>query len=980
MSAPDPIDTAEPALDHIDASLMLALMGTRHVPSLAEIILGRALQLTGCRNGHVLLGTPWSETLLCIPEADASVWLPIANAALGASNGHAYDADGEHHAIVLSTHESGAAAVLVLQGPEVSAATSIPRMQHWAMCLHLVGLRLHEAFETEQLNGAVRQLEHTERLQRALFTIAELSTAALDMQELLRGMHDIVRALMYAENFYIALYDGRRDRANFIYYADSDDETSAVVVDNEIPMAEIEYGLTWHVIRKKQALRGTLEEIERQIDGPLHRIGTAPNNWLGVPMLSGEDVRGVLAVQTYTEAVSFSEADQNLLSFVGTHILNALERHRARVELERQVAERTRELAEANEDLHQQVRERERGERLQKALFKVAELSGHDGSLVDFCSALHVIVADLMPASNFYLAMLAEDGRSLSFPYYMDEMQPRSEARAIGRGLTEYVIRQAQPVLIDAARTQELVALGEVEVNGVAAESWLAAPLICTRGVMGVLVVQSYSEKVVYGERERELLMFVAYQVANGMQRRSAAEDLRKANAMLELRVEERTRELRRQIEERELIQAKLKHQVLHDTLTGLPNRDLLRERLDRSLQRLQGASGLPFALLFIDVDRFKVINDSLGHQAGDAVLIEIARRFESCVRDRDIVARLSGDEFAVLLEHAENIETATRVAQRIIEAIGQPMSILDNTLQPSVSIGIALADVHYRSADDLLRDADATMYRAKVAGRNRYQVFQKELDNAAHEQIALEFDLRQALLREEFEPWFQAIVELGTGEVVGYEALMRWHHPRRGVMAPGEFLGVADESGLLEAIDWQVFRKACIALPKLPQTQAYITLNVSPRHFQEDRFAERFLGLLDEFEVPHQRVRVELTEGTLLRHPMKVRSSLERLIQFGVHTALDDFGTGYSSLSYLHQFPLQMLKIDRSFVTALDEDDGSSGTAIVSAILAMAASLDLQVVAEGIETESQRRRLIHMGCRYGQGFLFARPQRLSLL
>jgi hypothetical protein len=264
MSAPDPIDTAEPALDHIDASLMLALMGTRHVPSLAEIILGRALQLTGCRSGHVLLGTPWPEALRCIPEADASVWLPIANAALGASSGHAYDAEGEHHAIVLSTHESGAAAVLVLHGPEVSTATSIPRMQHWAMCLHLVGLRLHEAFETEQLNGAVRQLEHTERLQRALFTIAELSTAALDMQELLRGMHDIVRALMYAENFYIALYDGRRDRANFIYYADSDDETSAVVVDNEIPMAEIEVwpdlarhpqkaGLARHASRKSNA-------------------------------------------------------------------------------------------------------------------------------------------------------------------------------------------------------------------------------------------------------------------------------------------------------------------------------------------------------------------------------------------------------------------------------------------------------------------------------------------------------------------------------------------------------------------------------------------------------------------------------------------------------------------------------------------------------------------------------------------------------
>ncbi|MEZ5455675.1 MAG: EAL domain-containing protein [Lysobacteraceae bacterium] len=980
MSTPDPIDTPEPALDHIDASLILALMGTRHVASLAELVLARALQLTGCRDGHVLLGTPWAEHMQSVPEADPSSWMALANEALGTSSGHAHSTDHEHHAIVLSTHESGAAAVLILHGPEISTATSIPRLQHWALCLHIVGLRLHEAFETDQLNVAVLQLERTERLQRALFTIADLSNAALDMPALLRGMHDIVRALMYAENFYIALHDGVRDTANFIYYADSDDESSAVIVDNELAMSEIQYGLTWHVIRKKQALRGTLEEIEQEIDGPLQRIGTAPNNWLGVPMVSGDEVRGVLAVQTYTEAVSFSEADQNLLSFVGTHILNALERHRARVELERQVADRTRELAATNEDLHQQVRERERGERLQKALFKVAELSGHDGSLVDYCSALHVIVADLMPATNFYLAMLSDDGRTLSFPYYMDEYQPKPEPRAISRGMTEYVIRQAHAVLIDASQMRALMEQGEVEIHGKPAQSWLGAPLICTRGVMGVLVVQSYSGEVVYAERECELLMFVAYQVANGMQRRRAAEDLRKANAMLELRVEERTRELRRQIEERELIQARLKHQVLHDTLTGLPNRDLLRERLDRALQRLQSTSGPPFALLFIDVDRFKVINDSLGHQAGDIVLIEVARRFESCVRDRDIVARLSGDEFAVLLEQAENLETAMRVAQRIIETIAEPMSILDNTLQPSVSIGIALADVHYRNADDLLRDADAAMYRAKTAGRNRYQVFQKELDNAAHEQIALEFDLRQALLREEFEPWFQAIVELGTGEVVGYEALMRWHHPRRGVMAPGEFLGVADESGLLEAIDWQVFRKACIALPNLPQTQAYITLNVSPRHFQEDRFAERFLGLLDELEVPHQRVRVELTEGTLLRHPMKVRSSLERLIQFGVHTALDDFGTGYSSLSYLHQFPLQMLKIDRSFVTALDEDDGSSGTAIVSAILAMAASLDLQVVAEGIETESQRRRLIHMGCRYGQGFLFARPQRVSLL
>jgi diguanylate cyclase (GGDEF)-like protein len=502
---------------------------------------------------------------------------------------------------------------------------------------------------------------------------------------------------------------------------------------------------------------------------------------------------------------------------------------------------------------------------------------------------------------------------------------------------------------------------------------WLGAPLFGRDGVIGAIAVQSYRADQPYDPADAELLEFVAYQVANSLQRRAHDEELQRLNAELEQRVQRRTEELRAQIRVREEIEAQLQHQVMHDPLTGLPNRVYLRDRLERAIATYRRRGGRRFALMYLDVDRFKLFNDSLGHLVGDDVLREVARRLAECVRHPDVVARLSGDEFAVLLEDAPVPQAACRVARRILAALEKPMMFGGRELQVSASIGIAVGEPRHAGADDVLHDADVALYRAKASGRRQFVLFDDSLQRVAMDVLDLEQQLRAALANGEFEPHFQPIVRLDDGAVVGHEALVRWRHPERGLVAPGEFLPVAEESGLIEAIDWATYRAACSAVPRLPGG-GYVTVNLSTRHFRHADFDARLQALVGETGCDPRRLRVEVTEGTLLGDTEAVVRILDRLRDGGIDAALDDFGTGYSSLGYLHRFPLRMIKIDRSFIEPLGDPVAGRSTAIVAAVLALARSLDLEVVAEGVETAAQRDALLAMGCTYGQGWLFGRP------
>jgi diguanylate cyclase (GGDEF)-like protein len=576
----------------------------------------------------------------------------------------------------------------------------------------------------ERLRGAVDRLAKAERLQHALYAIADMASADLEMPDMLRGLHGIVAGLMYAENLFIVRYYPEREMLRWLYVADSVDQTE-VEQDHDVPAASMTNSLTLAMMQRGQPFHGPSREVRRQLGVQRDdALGPEAEDWLGVPMMRGGEVRGAIVVQSYDVERAYSDEDRVLLSFVAQHILTALERKQAQDLLEHRVEERTRDLARANESLTWEVAERQRSELLQAALFRIAELSTTAGTLDQFYRKVHEIVGVLIDARNFFIALPTDDGTELDFPYSVDERDPTRPRRRFDKGLTEYVLRTGRALLADADALAALSAAGEVRLFGTRSVCWLGVPLPGDDGPLGVLAVQSYTPERMFGPRDQELLTFVAHHIAQGLQRKHAQDSLRSANAELERRVAERTRELaeanrelRDQIGERERAELRLKHQAQHDALTGLPNRTYLLERLGHALARYLRDRRKHFAVLFLDLDRFKVINDSVGHLVGDELLKEAGTRIAAALRAPDMVARLGGDEFAILLPRVEGMAPAERIANDIVAAMKAPFVIGTLHLSIGTSIGVGFSSGH-DTAEALVGRADRSLYRAKRNGR----------------------------------------------------------------------------------------------------------------------------------------------------------------------------------------------------------------------------------------------------------------------
>jgi diguanylate cyclase (GGDEF)-like protein/PAS domain S-box-containing protein len=423
--------------------------------------------------------------------------------------------------------------------------------------------------------------------------------------------------------------------------------------------------------------------------------------------------------------------------------------------------------------------------------------------------------------------------------------------------------------------------------------------------------------------------------------------------------------------------QERLAHDALHDALTGLPNRILFMERLEARIAGEHRRREELFGVLFLDLDRFKIVNDSLGHLAGDLLLTAIARRLELCLRPGDIVARLGGDEFTVLLHHLDHEQDAIRIADRIAHSLSAPFNLNGHDVFTSASIGIALSSTGYRAAEDCLRDADTAMYRAKSAGKARYEVFDRSMHAHAVSLLQLETDLRHAVTRGEFFLEYQPILCLSDDCLVGVEALLRWRHPERGVVGPDQFLPLAEETGLMLPIGRWAMTMACRQMRRWKERhpdhpELAVNINVSARQFDRPGLVAEVAEALAQSGLAPSALKLEITESILMANAAASAAVLDRLRRLGVQVQIDDFGTGYSSLSYLHRFRVDTLKIDRSFVAGLTTEGESRE--IVRTILTLGRNLGVDIVAEGVETEAQRETLRALGCRYVQGFLFARP------
>src|SRR5438105_2349013 len=431
--------------------------------------------------------------------------------------------------------------------------------------------------------------------------------------------------------------------------------------------------------------------------------------------------------------------------------------------------------------------------------------------------------------------------------------------------------------------------------------------------------------------------------------------------------------------------QTDITERKVSDPLTGLPNRLLFIDRLGRLIKHSRRRKDHLFAVLFLDLDGFKMINDSLGHLIGDQLLVGVAMRLEKCLRSSDTVARLGetftvarlgGDEFTILLDDIKDAADANRAAERLMKALAPAFVLAGKEVFTSISIGIALSNSAYEEPEDMLRDADTAMYRAKSLGKARYEVFDADMRASVMARLQLETDLRRALERNEFRNFYQPIVSLESGRIVGFEALLRWQHATRGMISPEEFIFVAEETGLIRELGWWSLREACRQMSQWrARSKSYldltISVNLSAKQLLQRHLVEDMEKLLREIGLPPEALKLEITESAVMADPAAAAETLQAIKSLGIRLAIDDFGTGYSSLSYLHRFPLDTLKIDRSFISGGGEGDTME---IARTIMPMAKNLRLDVVAEGVETIEQVTLLKRLQCKYAQGYYFSKP------
>ena len=826
--------------------------------------------------------------------------------------------------------------------------------------------------DSQLAKEAVRLLDKYRKLEArhtALFKLNQLSHDCADLSHFFDQVHESIASIMRAENFYIALYDQTLSTLEFVYHFDEKDEFPLGVV----PLQAFEGSMTCYVIETANSLLATpkmIAELEKK--NLIKRIGSDGTDWLGVPLMSDGLVIGVMAVQSYSEKIRYQQDDLELMEFTAQHIVTAMARLQDHERLQSAVNARTKELM-------LQIREREKSELLQESLFKISELTNDATINIEkFYSMVHNIVGQLINAENFYIAKYDQKSQTLAFVYYLDQNSDDigAEPRALGNGFTEYIIRKGETQLLNYQQMYALYVQGETHEPQKLTKSWLGVPLIHSGVVLGAMVLQSYNLTTTFTEQDAELLKFVSQHVSSAIKRRDILEFERQSHVLLEEQVKLRTVALEDEIKQRKQAEEQLQHSASHDILTGLPNRTIFINLLNHAIARHKRQPTLKFAVLFLDLDRFKVVNDSLGHHAGDILLQEIAKELKVLVRIKDTVARLGGDEFVILIEDLESNDEAFDIAQRITDFLATPFIIEKQSIFIGTSIGVLFNNKRYNSADIMLRDADTAMYHAKDKGKGRYEVFDSSMQKKVQNALMLEADIREAITHSEFSPFFQPIVDLRNEKVVGFEALARWKSEKRGFVYPNDFIPLAEETNLVKAIDFLILEKSCLQLKewenKLGRDDLYISCNLYGDHFFSATLPQDIAKIIQQTGIKPTQLRVELTERALLENSDLVLENMNALKKLGVKILLDDFGTGYSSLSYLHRFPIDVLKIDRSFINNVHEHDNHQ--AIIKTIIDLASNLNMATVGEGIENLADAQLLTTMDCSYGQGYYYAKP------
>ncbi|WP_166838153.1 sensor domain-containing phosphodiesterase [Rheinheimera pleomorphica] len=825
-----------------------------------------------------------------------------------------------------------------------------------------------------RLTWLARRYKQAYITQGALLKLSELASTISDMRDFYPAIHQMVSELLHAENFYVVFYDSQTGLYTPQYFSDEKDQQLIA----KVPSSAFSSGLTGYVARTGQALLCDSEQFNQLIaSGAIEPQGSPCAHWLGIPLCRSGQVIGVMAIQSYNARQLYKDSDLALFSSIGGHTITALDRVKSRELLEDTVRQRTRELREINSSLQKEITERTNAEQLQAALYRISELTASSRDMDSFYHAVHQVLSGLMPADNCYIALIDNERSKLTFPFYLDQYAPPARERPLSRGFTEYVIRCGDARLINADTAEKLVSAGEIR-RGMAdpakparhSTSWLGAPLLIDQQVIGVIALQSYDQRYGYSDNELNILRFVSQHIAVAIQRKLATEQQKKHQEELERKVFESTRELRQtnlflrlQVEERKKAEQKLFYEANHDALTGLANRQMFLQQLKQQFALSKRQPQLSMALLFIDLDRFKQINDSLGHHVGDAFLIEVSKRLLSAVREHDVAARLGGDEFVVLLTSLVLPTDAEDVAERIIDKIRQPFYLQGQQVQSGASIGIAHVSAEHNKAEALLRDADAAMYQAKSMGRNRFVIFNDTMREQLLQAMTLEQVMQQALEQQQFTAVYEPVL-CGQGRsLLGYEVHTQWQHPLLGTQY--DFSQFSTDGGMTAQIEHLMLQQACRQLAVTDDDTGLLTLRLSISHLQQTELLKQLKQHISSLTRP-QRLCLAFTESELLQAGDSTHKVLAQLKQAGVRLAIHQFAADSAPMGLLLLQLFDFVKLDASFCRQLPRH--AHKRQLLQMLQQLAHNYKFRLLADGIDNAELLNLLLAEGCCFMQG------------
>ncbi len=834
---------------------------------------------------------------------------------------------------------------------------------------------------------------HTSTVSEILFRTSAAVASTRNLDELYLAIHETLIELIGAANFFIALVDTNRDRIHFPYFSDVKDDYLDIlnISDPEVSSPTIQ------IIRE----RSPLQIMPSQTVSEQGFIGTKPQVWIGVPLSVNNETIGAMVIQDYDDPDHFPDDTMSILAAVSDHVALAIERKMAHDAL-RESEEKYRSIFENSiEGIFQSTKDGT----LLVANPAMARIFGFDSAaeLITNGGDLRALyknpedrnryvqqIIKKGSVKDFEFECLRPDGTSSwvtltahcvygkngkvkFFEGNIEDINSKKQAQA-ALGKQKALFRQLFENSPQAIAYMDTT--GRIETINAAFEQLFGCTLNEAKTKNLLVVPKNKHDEA--KQLQSVIMSGTSVSKETVRQHKDGHEIAVSILGYPFIFADKQAGSffIYNDISQRKEYEKQLTHQALHDPLTGLANRTLFLERLEQAMQRSIRRKDYSFAVLLIDLDRFKRVNDSLGHQAGDKLLIEVGRRINSCIRSMDTLARLGGDEFAILLEEFSSLREAIQITKRTQERICEPFIVNGSKVYPSASTGIVLKTDIYQAPEEILRDADISMYRAKEQGKNRFRVFNTTMHEKAIHAVQMEAEIRRGIPRNEFFYEYQPILLAKDLSIAGFEALSRWNHPKRGLVSPGEFVPVAEESGLIVSLGRAVLENACRTAaswkPASGLDNFTLAVNLSQRQLSQVNLVDEITEILKTTGFPPQRLKLEITETTIMKNAESALIKLKKLKDLGVAISVDDFGTGYSSLSYLHRFPVDMLKVDRSFVfTMFDKPENEE---IVKTIIVLGHTLGLEIVAEGVETKQQLTALQDLGCDYLQGFYFSKP------